>query len=112
MYMYMYMYMVYMEYVLIFRWRPDPDAPFQTPSHLRDAIQEFERSEVPNMGLRPHAVPAGGKEETQSEDQSSEDLEFIYSYVLVQLLQPTVITIETLNLLHVLYMYMYTCTQS
>ena len=48
------------------------------------------------MGLRPHAVPAGGQEETHSEDHSSEDLssedlEFIYSYVLVQLLQSTVI---------------------
>ena len=59
------------------RWRPDPQAPFQTPSHLKEAVQEFERSQVPSMGLRPNTIPS----DAQPLDQSSEDLEFIYSYV-------------------------------
>ena len=71
-------------------WRPDPQAPFQTPSHLKEAVQEFERSQVPGMGLRPGTNPPAS---TNQDQEISEDLEFTYSYVHA--------------CIHTMYMYMY-----
>ena len=68
-------------------WHPDPQAPFQTPSHLREAVQEFERSQVPNIGLRPNSVPPAGDSVPPQDQQTSEDLEFIYSYVCMYNIQ-------------------------
>ena len=78
-------------------WQPDPNAPFQVPDHLRDAIVEFESTEVPAIGLKPRPVntPTTGvgawssfaaaakvTEEGIPPTTSSEDFEFINSYVL------------------------------
>ena len=74
-------------------WQLDPSAPFQPPEHLRTAINEFEATEVPSIGLmpRPLSTPAATTGGTSWKDvvtsstpptTSSEDLEFIYSYVV------------------------------
>ena len=75
-------------------WQPDPDAPFQPPKHLRDAIEEFESTEVPGIGLKPRPLPSGTGGATvtgggaQSRRSSTEgppastlsgDVDFIYS---------------------------------
>ena len=74
-------------------WQLDPSAPFQPPEHLRTAINEFEATEVPSIGLmpRPLSTPAATTGGTSWKDvvtsstpstTSSEDFEFIYSYVV------------------------------
>ena len=66
-------------------WQPDPQAPFQMPSHLREAVAEFERSQVPEMGLRSSSIPSASDSVPYQNQQSSEDLEFVYSYATLSL---------------------------
>ena len=49
--------------ILIFRsnythsnWQCDPEHPFNPPEHLREAVDHFEKTEVPRLGLRPTPI--------------------------------------------------------
>jgi len=56
------------------KWVPDSDAPFQTPAHLKEAIEQFENkpsSQVPEP--HPPAQP------TETKEKKTDDLEFIFS---------------------------------
>ena len=37
-------------------WQCDPEHPFNPPEHLREAVDRFEKTEVPRLGLRPTPI--------------------------------------------------------
>ncbi len=54
------------------KWVPDEEYPFQPPKHLREAIEQFETSEV--LGLVPRPPPPQAADKNENE--------YIYSYVI------------------------------
>ena len=64
-------------------WQCDPEHPFNPPEHLREAVDHFEKTEVPRLGLKPIpvATPISSEEgaPTTSSIPIPADVEFVLS---------------------------------
>jgi hypothetical protein len=66
-------------------WQCDPEHPFNPPEHLRDAVDHFEKTEVPRLGLKPipvvatHTSNEDGLPSTNSSAPVPADVEFVLS---------------------------------
>ena len=63
-------------------WQRDPTHPFLPPEHLREAVDRFEKTEVPRLGLKPNPMTTPTTEEAMTSSHKSSslaDVDFVFS---------------------------------
>ena len=73
---------MFMTLFCLYSWQADPEHPFVPPEHLRDAVDHFEKTEVPRLGLKPHVVAPPTSEEAVSASHAPsapDEVDFVFS---------------------------------